>query len=801
MDPINLDLTRREMLQAMAVGAAAGVLPGQVSASDAPNAPTSASANSPMEKAGLGAPVQRVDGKLKVTGLAPYAIEHHVEGLAFGVLVQSTIASGRITRMVVKEAMAAPGVIAVYSHLNAPKILPARVYSKGGAATENFLPLQDDRVLWNGQHIGFVVAETLEQATEAAHLIQVEYEAFTPTLQAQADDSPELPVEELSVSWGDAAQAMKTAPVRVDGVYTTPREYNVPLELHACIAAWDGDELTVWEPSQWVGGAGGVIAEWMGIGVDNVHVLSPFIGGGFGSKVSPHPHVAITCAAARALGRPIKTSLTRQQTFTGYGGRPKTRQALSLGARQDGTLVAISHTSWNETAMEDIHQEPCNAVTPLMYAVPNFSSTHSLRRVHTVNPGWLRAPGENPSAYALETAMDELAYALGMDPLELRLKNYAEFDHQANAPWTTRRLKEAYAAGAQAFGWAKRSHQPRSMREGRELIGWGMASGTYPVRRTPGQAQITFRKDGQWVVRSAGIDMGTGTYTILAQTVAEVFGVPTDRVTVLLGDTSLPLAPLAGGSQLANVLVGAVHKAALNLKSALLRLATEANQSPLLHTRIEDLAIREGQIRLKRRPASGLNLAALMTLSGRETVEASGDTFGENATAQDRFQAGRTFKQMVAPTMGGLSAHAWSAQFVEVRVDEDFGTVRVRRMVGAFDSGQVFNPTLARSQWMGGMIMGLGQALLEDGVFDPQTGRVVSASLADYLVAVNADVPEITTISVGVPDLQATALGGKAVGELGIVGVAAAINNAVYHATGKRVRDLPITMDKLLVDS
>jgi len=266
-------------------------------------------------------------------------------------------------------------------------------------------------------------------------------------------------------------------------------------------------------------------------------------------------------------------------------------------------------------------------------------------------------------------------------------------------------------------------------------------------------------------------------------------------------NTSLPLAPLAGGSQLANVLVGAVHKAALNLKSALLRLATEANQSPLLHTRIEDLVIREGQIRLKRRPASGLDLVALMTLSGRETVEASGDTFGENATAQDRFQAGRTFKQMVAPTMGGLSAHAWSAQFVEVRVDEDFGTVRVRRMVGAFDSGKVFNPTLARSQWMGGMIMGLGQALLEDGVFDPRTGRVVSASLADYLIAVNADVPEITTISVGVPDLQATALGGKAVGELGIVGVAAAINNAVYHATGKRVRDLPITMDKLLVDS
>lgn len=797
-NPLNIDLTRREMLKLMAAGAAAGALPSAgLAAADTAKAGIPSSARSVADSA-LGAPIQRVDGQLKVTGLAPYAIEHQVNGMAFGVLVQSTIASGRITRMDTGNALAAPGVIAVYTHTNAPKILPATVFTKGGAATENFLPLQDDRILWNGQHIAFVVAETLEEATEAAQLIEVEYEESAAILHAESLDSPVVTVDALNVVWGDAQTAMKEAEVRVDGVYTTPREYNLPIELHACIAAWEGDRLTVWEPSQWVGGAGGVIAEWMGMDVEKVHVVSPFIGGGFGSKVSPHPHVAITCAAARALGRPIKTSLTRQQTFTGYGGRPKTRQELSLGARRDGTLVAIHHRSWNETAMEDIHQEPCNAVTPMMYAVPNFSSEHSLRRVHTVNPGWLRAPGENPSAYALETAMDELSYKLGLDPLELRLRNYADFDPESKYPWTTRQLKEAYAAGAKAFGWSKRSLQPRSMRDGRELIGWGMATGTYPVRRTPGQAKVTLHRDGRIEVRSAGIDMGTGTYTILAQAVSEALGLPTEKISVILGDTSLPLAPLAGGSQLANVLVGAVHKAAVALRTNLIELAAQDRRSPLWNANINDLIVADGKVRPKRRPTGGIDFTALLHATGRDIIDVTADTFGDAATEQDRYQANRTFKKMLSPTAGGMSAHAWSAQFVEVRVDEDFGTVRVRRMVGAFDSGRVFNPRLARSQWMGGMIMGLGQALLEDGIFDPRTGRVVSASLADYLVAVNADVPDITTLSVGVPDLQATALGGKAVGELGIVGVAAAISNAVYHATGKRVRDLPITIEKLI---
>ncbi|MGF6545793.1 xanthine dehydrogenase family protein molybdopterin-binding subunit [Paraburkholderia youngii] len=797
-NPLEVEINRREMLQLMAAGVVAGGLPDAALGGRATREIGSNNLARNASASALGAPAPRLDGPLKVSGLAPYAIEHHVERVAFGVLVQSTISSGRIARIESAAASAAPGVIAVYTHFNAPKIFPATVFTDGGAATERFLPLQDDRVLWNGQHIAFVVAETLEQASEAAQLVEVEYEESVAVIDADSDESPVVPVDTLKVGWGDAEAAMKSAAVRVDGVYTTPREYNLPIELHACIAAWEGDQLTVWEPSQWVSGAGAVIAEWMGIAVENVRVVSPFVGGGFGSKVAPHPHVAITCAASRALNRPIKTSLTRQQTFTGYGGRPRTSQQLSLGANLDGTLVALFHRSWNETAMEDVHQEPCNSVTSLMYAIPNFSSEHSLRRVHTVNPGWMRAPGENPSAYAIETAMDELSYKIGIDPLELRLRNYASIDPESRLPWTTRQLKEAYTAGANAFGWSKRLPEPRSMREGRELIGWGMAQGTYPVRRTPGQARVILFKDGRCEVRSAGADLGTGTYTVLAQTVSDVLGQPLEKIAVILGDTSLPLAPLAGGSQLANVLVGAVYKAAVALRTTLIEFATGTPRSPLHGARSEDLMFSKGRIRLKRRPTNGVELSTLLQTIGREKIQVDADTFGAGSTKQDRYDANRSFKKMLPATSGGVSAHAWSAQFVEVRVDEDFGTVRVRRMVGAFDSGRIFNPQLARSQWMGGMIMGLGQALLEDGVFDSRTGRVVNCSLADYLVAVNADVPDITTISVGVPDLEATALGGKAVGELGIVGVAAAISNAVYHATGKRVRELPITMDKLI---
>jgi xanthine dehydrogenase YagR molybdenum-binding subunit len=460
--PLEIELERRTLLKAVVTGAGvaatAAVLP--ACSTDAP--PQS----SPPKKLGaLGSPLSRTDGHLKTTGGARYAIEQKLEGLVYGVIVGSTIPAGRITSINTAAARAEPGVIAVYTHESGLKINSPTRNTAGGAATEKFAPLQDDVVRWNGQHVAIVIAGTFEEATAAAALVEVSYERTAAILHP--DDASARPQvdDQLNSQWGDAKSALAAAPATVEAVYTTPREYNVPMEPHACVAAWNGDELTVWEPSQWVGGARLVISEYMGIDIDKVRVVSPYVGGGFGSKVAPHPHVALAGAAARTLGRPVKVSLTRPQTFTGLGGRPRTRQRLALGATRDGKLVSIVHEGSNETAIDDVHQEPTNVVTAIMYATPNFWSRHSMVPVNTVNPSWMRAPGENPSAFALETAMDELAYKLDLDPVELRLRNWADHDHQANMPWTTRQLREAYAAGAEAFGWSRRNQRPRSMRE------------------------------------------------------------------------------------------------------------------------------------------------------------------------------------------------------------------------------------------------------------------------------------------------------------------------------------------------
>lgn len=783
------DQPRREL----EAGAETLTPPAAASETLTPPAPTQTPAR-PLEALGEKRP--RLEGNLKVQGAARYAFEHQPEDLLFGVVVNATVPHGRITAMHIEEAKQAPGVQAVLTHLDKLELNPGTPFNSGGSAASKYVPLQSEVVRWNGQHIALVVAETLEQATEAAALVRAEYAPEPALIDPDDPQARPEPVEALDVEWGQAHQAMAAAPVRVHGVYTTPREYNSPIELHGCIAQWQDEILTVWEPSQWVGGERNTIAEWFGLEVERVRVISPYVGGGFGCKATPHGHVALACLATRLLHRPVKVVLTRPQTFTGYGGRPRTHQALSLGADHDGKLLAIVHDGWNETSIEDTHQEPSNSVTPLMYACDNVFSRHRLVRVHTVNPGWMRAPGENPSTYALETAMDELAHALALDPLELRLRNWADQDPQEKLPWSSRRLREAYQAGAEAFGWAQRDPAPRSMRRGRELVGWGMAAGTYPVHRTPGEARIIVDRHGQLTVQSSGADIGTGTYTILAQTAAEVLQVPSSDIKVELGDTRLPRAPVAGGSQLANLLTGAVHKTALKVREMLVNLAVTTPNSPLQGQPPEAVTLAAGGLHADGRT---LSFGTLLALANHDELVVHQDTFEPDATEQDRDTADRTATLMKGATdVNGVSAHSWCAHFVEVAVDEDFGTVRVRRVVSAFDCGRLYNPTLAESQWIGGIVMGIGQALLEEGMVDPRDGRILNANLADYLVAVNADIPEIQTINVGEPDPLASALGGKTIGEVGIVGVAAAISNAVFHATGKRVRDLPITLDKLL---
>lgn len=757
-----------------------------------------ATAFSPTRAASpLGRPTPRIDGPQKVTGAADYAAEHFPPGLVHAVVVQSTIAAGRIRSIDAAAVEAMPGVVAVLTHANAPRLRPSEVFPKGSAAM-SFLPLQDDRVRFNGQHVAVVIADTLERATEASLRLGIEYDA-APAVATLRDPGAE-PVDATAIGgldsdaeWGDPDAALAAAPVRVEAVYSTPREYNSPIEPHATVAVWtEDDRLTLWEPSQWVEGARHVVTEWFGLPPDSVRVISPFVGGGFGCKACPQPHVALAAMASRFVGRPVKLVLHRPQMFTGHGGRPATRQTIALGADETGKLQAIVHESLNETSFDDPYVEPGGSMVKLMYGVPNLRTRHRVARVNAVTPAWMRAPGEAVSSFALESAIDELADRLGIDPIELRLRNWTDTNPCDGKPWSTRRLREAYAAGAKAFGWERRDPRPRSMREGRQLIGWGMAAGTYPVMRLPAEVRVRVTADGRIEVESGGADIGTGLYTIVAQTAGDVLGVEPHEVTVRLGDTTLPRAPVAGGSQLSGDVLPVIHDAAEKLRDELFGLA-----APEL--RANDLRMEGGRVVVVADPDRGVDIGELVRRSRRGAVEVTHDNMPADANSEeDRRETFGTVTRLQMDPSPDYSMHSWSTVFVEVRVDEDFGTIRVKRVVAAVDCGRLYNPTTAESQIQGGVVMGLGMALLEAAEVDPRAARIVNNNLAEYMLPVNADVPDIEVISVGEPDYAANSLGGKAVGELGITAVAAAVANAVFHATGKRVRDLPITLEKLL---
>jgi xanthine dehydrogenase YagR molybdenum-binding subunit len=754
----------------------------------------------------IGAGIPRVDGRAKVTGMARYAAEHNPPGVAHAVLVQSTVPAGWITGIDTSRASQMRGVLAVFTHQTAPRLAPAKVFPFGTAA-QGITPLQDDRIRFTGQPVGLVVAETFEQATDAASQVKVSYKTAPFVADATDPDARTVGLDEIgdageyapSVVRGDVAAALAAAPVIVDAEYTSPREYHVAMEPHATVAEWSsGGALTVWEPSQWVSGAQATFAQWFELPVEKVRVVSPYVGGGFGSKGAVQPHAALAAMAARELGRPVKLVLARPQSFTGVTPRPAIRQHVVLGADRDGGLRALTHEGVNETSVDDFYVEPVATVSNYVYAVPNLRTTHRIVPVNAVTPAWMRAPGEAIGTFALESAMDELADALGLDPVELRLRNYAEQDQESGKPWSTRALREAYAEGARAFGWQGRDPRPRSMREGRDLVGWGMAGGTYPRYRLPAEARVRVRADGGVEVESGGVDIGTGTYTVLAQVAAEALGVPTEQVTVRLGDTAYPRAPVAGGSLLAGSLAPVVHTAATAVRDELIRRAVGDAGSPLYGTAAGELSVEHGRVLLARDPVRGTTFAQILRRAGRDAIEARYDSMPPGSTEQDRLETFASASRIETAVAGSYSVHSWSALFVEVRVDEDLGTLRVARMVGAFDCGRVLNPVTARSQLLGGMVMGVGAACLEAAVMDRRFARIVNANLADYMIPVNADIPEIEVLFVGRPDPYANALGTKPVGELGITGVIAAIANAVHHATGRRVRDLPILIEKLL---
>ena len=706
----------------------------------------------------VGDPMDRVDGRLKVTGGARYAAEFPVPNVVHAAIVTSTVPTGRITAIDTAAAERAPGVIRVITPRNAPKLAMKK---QGGLVTSALSLMQDDRVHYNGQPVALVVADTFERATDAASLVRVRYEGTTPpTIDMRgATGTAYAPKPqfggEADSARGNLAAGLAQAAVTVDAVYRTPIENHNPMEPHATIASWEGDNLTVWDTTQSVMGERDALAGIMGVAPEQVRVVSYFVGGGFGCKGLMWSQVPLAAMAARVVGRPVKLVLTRRQMFGPVGARPQTDQHVVIGARRDGTLTAVRHDSVSHTSRFEDYTESCANVTRMLYATPNQVTTHRVVKLDLGAPTFQRAPGEAPGTFALESAMDELATTLGMDPVALRLKNYAETDPESGKPWSSKSLRECYRVGAERFGWARRSARPGAMRKGDVLVGYGMASATYPSYRLPASASVRLTSDGaggvRALVQTASQDLGTGTYTVMTQLAADALGLTPEQVRFELGDSRMPPSPVSGGSMTAASTGSAVHAACVEA----------------------------------RRQLAGKGVRD----------EASLATF----LAQ---QPGRAFSVKVDSSPGkesqGYASHAFGAVFTEVRVDRELGEIRVPRIVAAYGAGKILNPKTARSQLQGGIVWGVGMALEEETLVDRRTGRYMNADLAEYHVPVNADIGTIDVTLVDEIDPHVNPIGVKGIGEIGITGVAAAIANAVYNATGVRVRELPITLDKVL---
>ncbi|MFN2629200.1 MAG: xanthine dehydrogenase family protein molybdopterin-binding subunit [Gaiellaceae bacterium] len=675
----------------------------------------------------IGAPVDRIEGRAKVAGEATYAFEYHQEHVAYAVIVQSAIAKGTVRAVDPAAALALPGVVAVLSHENAPALASA----EGELAV-----LQSTEISYRGQIVAAVIADSLETAQQAGQLVQVGYCVAEHDVDLRADHpglykpdkvNPNFPTDTEA---GDVEQALATAVITVDETYTTPAQHNNPMEPHATIAVWENGGLTLYDSNQGAWRVAETVAEIFGLEASKIRVISRHVGGGFGSKGVPRPHVVLAAMCAQHVQRAVKLAVTRQQMFTLTGYRTPTIQRLRLGADPDGRLTVIAHDVIEQTSTVQEFAEQTAVATRMMYASPNRRTTHRLVALNLPTPSWMRAPGECPGMYALESALDELAIACELDPVELRIRNEPEIDPESGNRFSTRNLVACLREGAERFGWSDRDPKPASRRDGRWLRGMGVASSTYPARRAPSTAHARAEADGTFTIRITASDIGTGSRTVLTQIAADALEVPLERVRVDIGDSESGQAMLAGGSMGTSSWGTAVVKACRQLRAG--------------------------------------------------EMEVSVDTT-EDAAADEP-----------------LAKHGFGAQFAEVRVDVDTGEVRVPRLVGVFGCGRIINPKTARSQFIGGMTMGLSMALLEEALLDPQLGAYVNHDLAMYHVATIADIGEIDVAWIDEEDLHVNPMGSKGIGEIGIVGTAAAVANAVYNATGVRVRDLPITPAKLI---
>ena len=740
----------------------------------------------------VGRSTPRVDGPLKVSGQAQYASDFHFPGMLYAVPVEATIANGRLVTLDTAAASTMPGVRAIFHRENIGKIFRS-VQGPGfeGLTDERRPPFEDDIIRYYGQYIALAVADTFEAAKAAADAVRATYVREKPNVDSSlaADDEPQSvattygSANRLQSERGDADAAFATAPIKLDQTYVTPAETHNPIELHATTATWDGSTLTLYEASQAVFNLQGVLAQMFGLPRERVRVITKFLGSGFGGKLWPWTHCPLAAAAARQLNRPVKLVISRKMMFQTVGHRPRTQQRVRLGATADGKLVSLQHDYVHHKALLDDYHEDCGEATAFHYSVPNLRVTFGRAKRNVGSPTAMRGPGAVPGLYATESAMNELADQLKIDPVQLRVLNEPKIDESLGIPFSSRHLLECFKLGAEKFGWSKRTPEVGSMTRDGFTLGWGMAGCAWLAGRFPAAVNVQLRDDGTARVASGTQDIGTGTYTILAQLTSQKTGVPVDKIEVVLGDTSLPEGPVSGGSLVTGSMVPAVFEAADKAIASLLNIATGAPGSPFEKRKPAELAFEHGKVFVKADgTGGGVPFADVLRRANMRLVTGNGKS---EATLGD--------------PKPKVSMHSFGCHFVEVTWQPVIARLRVSRVVTVIDAGRILNPLAGRNQIEGAVVMGIGMALLEHTTYDPQNGAPINSNLADYVVAVNADVPPIDVHFLDFPDTEVNELGARGIGEIGLAGFAAATTAAVHHATGVRVRELPIKIEHLLV--
>lgn len=730
----------------------------------------------------IGASLNRIDGPKKVSGKAIYTSDHNFPGLLYAVPVSSSIASGTIDNLDISVAEKMPGVRAILHADNIGKLY--KVVNPKLNIDEKRPPLADKNVTYYGQYVAAVIADTFEQATAAADAVKVTY--TTKPL----DVSEEL----IQSKWkteserGDSEKAFDAAPVKIDATYVTPAETHSAIELHATVATYEKGAFTLYETSQAVVNHQQVAVAMLGESKENVRVISRFLGSGFGGKLWPWPHCFIAAAAAKQLGKPIKLVLSRKMSFESAGHRPITQQRIKIAANQDGKLVSLGHDYVNHTSMLDTYKEDCGEATPFLYSTANLRVRSGLVRRNVGTPTSMRGPGAVPGLFALESAMDELAIKLDMDPVALRLKNETAIDESTGLPFSSRHMAECITTGAQKFGWDKRSAPIASMQRDGKILGWGMAACTWIALRMPTEATVELKADGTARAVCATQDIGTGTYTVIAQVVSAETGIPVDKIEVVLGDSNLPPGPFSGGSAATASVIPALLQAAREAKKATIALAAKAPNSPLLNRKPGEMVFEDGAVKLIQTTVgssgigTSLPFGRVIEMSGSASVSGKGKSEGGFAD----------------PLKKKFSLHSFGAHFVEVSWQPELARLRVERVVTVIDGGTVINAKTAANQIEGAVVMGVGMALFEHTHYDPRNGAPINSNFADYVMATHADAPQMDVTFLNYPDTNFNEVGARGLGEIGLAGIAAAITNATHHATGVRVRKLPVMIEDLI---